>query len=194
METGLMAGLVEIPRVAPVLNTKRLTLRPLEDGDVNDIFSIHSDEEVMRYWSGTPISRLEEARDIIRKNFEWASQGDSISWGVVHTESGRLVGTCTLFKIDRENQHAEVGFILNRQWWRQGVMSEAVTKMVAYAFDQLTMHRLEADVDPENAGSLALLKNLGFREEGFFRERWDVGGEWKDSVMLGLLASEHHRQ
>jgi ribosomal-protein-alanine N-acetyltransferase len=175
------------------MNTARLQLRTLHDGDVNDIFSIYSDQQVMRYWSGKPITRLQQASAVIHRNLEFAAQGNSVVWAVVHTETQKMVGTCTLFKIDKENQHAEVGFILNRQWWRQGLMSEAVNKMVIYGFEQMALHRLEADVDPGNTASLALLKSMGFRKEGYFRERWDIGGEWKDSVMLGLLATDYHR-
>ena len=52
------------------------------------------------------------------------------------------------------------------------------------------LHRVEADVDPENAGSIRLLERLGFRREGLFRERWFTFGSWKDSAMFGLLLSE----
>jgi RimJ/RimL family protein N-acetyltransferase len=185
---------VQVPAETPELRTPRLRLRTLQQSDADDIFSIYSDPQVMRYWSGEPITRLEEASAIISRNLDLAAQGNSVIWAVVHAEAEAMVGTCTLFKIDQQNRHAEVGFILNRQWWRQGLMSEAVNAMVAFGFEQMMLNRLEADVDPDNAASLALLKNIGFRKEGYFRQRWDIAGEWKDSVMLGLLAVEYDRR
>ena len=62
--------------------------------------------------------------------------------------------------------------------------------MIAHAFDTLGLHRLEADTDPRNERCLKLLTRLGFREEGRLRERWHVGGEVQDSVLLGLLREE----
>jgi RimJ/RimL family protein N-acetyltransferase len=54
----------------------------------------------------------------------------------------------------------------------------------------MALHRVEADVDPENGASIRLLERLGFQREGYFRERWFTFGSWKDSAMYGLLASD----
>ncbi len=60
----------------------------------------------------------------------------------------------------------------------------------AYAFRDMGLHRIEADVDPRNERSLKLLERLGFRCEGDLRERFRVAGEIQDSIVLGLLRSE----
>jgi RimJ/RimL family protein N-acetyltransferase len=70
-------------------------------------------------------------------------------------------------------------------------MSEALSAVLNYAFDELDLHRVEADVDPDHAASLALLNKFGFAREGLFRDRWFVHEEWHDSVMLGLLARDY---
>ena len=77
-----------------------------------------------------------------------------------------------------------------RDFWGRGLMSEALAAVLSYAFEDLGMHRIEADVDPDHAASLALLEKFGFIREGILRDRWFVHGEWHDSVMLGLLADE----
>ena len=69
-------------------------------------------------------------------------------------------------------------------------MYQALEAVIDFAFNTLELHRIEADVDTENASSLGLLEKLGFRREGLFRERWFVYDEWQDSVMLGLLKQE----
>ena len=58
-------------------------------------------------------------------------------------------------------------------------------------FSEMRLHRVEADVDPENEASLRLLGRLGFREEGRLAERWFTYGAWRDSVLLGLLARDY---
>ena len=70
-------------------------------------------------------------------------------------------------------------------------MSEAMAPVLSHAFDTLDLHRLEADTDPDNAASLALLEKFGFTREGYLRERWHIQGAWADTVMLGLLARDY---
>lgn len=61
--------------------------------------------------------------------------------------------------------------------------------MLELCFDEFKLHRLEADIDPENEASIGLLKKFGFRQEGLFRERWRLGDEWRDSIMMSLLGA-----
>ena len=66
-------------------------------------------------------------------------------------------------------------------------MREAVGLAIGFAFDDLDLHRIEADVDPRNRGSIRLLEGLGFEKEGHLKERWIVGGEVQDALYYGLL-------
>jgi len=68
-------------------------------------------------------------------------------------------------------------------------MAEALPLLLDHAFSDLSLNRIEADVDPRNHRSLRLLERLGFEREGYQRERHLVGGERQDSVLLGLLSS-----
>ena len=69
-------------------------------------------------------------------------------------------------------------------------MHEALQALLGFAFTDLDLHRLEADIDPRNGASAAALVRLGFREEGLLRERWIVAGEVSDSQLYGLLRRE----
>ena len=89
-----------------------------------------------------------------------------------------------------QNRRAEIGYVLNRKFWRQGLMSEAIRGVINFAFSSMNLHRIEADTDGDNLASLTMLEQLGFQREGYFRERWCVYDEWQDSVMLGLLESD----
>lgn len=111
-------------------------------------------------------------------------------WGIEHREDGRVIGTCTLFHMDEGNKRAEIGYALNRRYWRQGYIHEALSALIDYAFDTLDLHRLEADVDPRNGASIRVLERLGFAREGYLRERWHVGGEVQDALFYGLLRRE----
>ena len=174
----------------PKIPAGRVKLRPLADADVPALFAVFSDEQVMRYWSTPPMRDIAEAQalfDEIRTSF---LQRSLFQWGVARVEDDRVVGTCTLFNLDKRNRRAEIGYALARDCWGQGLMREALGALIDYAFGPLDLTRLEADVDPRNGPSIRIVERLGFVREGLLRERWHVGGEVQDSVILGLLRRE----
>ena len=178
-------------RKIPSLHTARLRMRELRQSDANAVFKLYSDPETVRYWGNDLITEPVEAEELVRTNLEWIASGDCYYWAIEHQASGEVIGTCTVFRIDEKNRRAELGYILNRSFWRQGLMTEAIMAMIEFSFDTLGFHRLEADTDPNNAASNGLLEKFGFKREGFFRERWWVHGKWLDSDMWGLLKSDY---
>ncbi len=174
----------------PQLRAPRLTLRPLGPGDVPDLFEIFSDPEVARYWSSPPFVELAEAEALLADIEESFRERTLFQWGIEREVDGKVVGTVTLWQLDAGNRRGEIGFALGRGAWGQGLMSEALGVFFGFCFGVLGLHRLEADVEPANGRSLRVLERLGFRREGYLRERWFTYGEWQDSVILGLLAGE----
>ena len=128
-----------------------------------------------------------EARALVMRAQRQAAERTALRWSVVRRRDATVVGTCTLFAFDEQNQHAEIGYALGREHWGQGYMHEALVAVVDWAFRDLRLHRIEADVDPRNAPSVRALERLGFVREGLLRERWHVAGEVSDSLLLGLL-------
>ncbi len=173
------------------LTTGRLLLRGITKADSDDLFPMYSDMKTLEYWGQDPVQSPAEAWKAIEENMKWVESGSAILWGIALKESNQLMGTCTIFKINQQNQNGEIGYILNRDHWGKGLMTEAISCVLEHAFNDMKLHRLEADTDPKNFASLALLEKLGFQREGYFRERWFVHGKWHDSVMLGLLRSEY---
>ena len=174
----------------PTLGADRLSLRHLTAADADDIFAIFSDPEVMRYWSAVPMGTIEEATAYIAHIHYSLRRRELFQWGISLTGSGRIIGTCTLLSVSAPHQRAEIGFAMGCDHWGRGLAREAVTTVITFAFDRLSLHRLEADVDPRNDRSLRLLERLGFSREGSLRARYVVGGERQDAVLLGLLRPE----
>jgi RimJ/RimL family protein N-acetyltransferase len=174
----------------PTIPTPRLLLRWLTERDVDALFTVFSHPEVMRFWSSPPLPDTEAARGLLEHIHESFHQQTLFQWGIARREDDLVIGTCTLFHLDRDNRRAEVGFALGREHWGQGYAREALTALLDFAFGEWDLHRLEADADPRNAASIRALERLGFQREGYLRERWHVGGEIQDAVFLGLLQRE----
>ena len=173
--------------------TARLRLRPITHADDDAFLRIFSDPETMRYWSREPLAGPDEARHMVQQEIDWGGSGRCVNWGLATPDDDCLVGKLNLFDFDAANRRAEIGYALDPRLWGRGLMTEALEPVIGWAFGELALHRLEADVDPDNAASLALLARFGFRREGLARERWCVNGEWRDSVLLGLLAADYRR-
>jgi RimJ/RimL family protein N-acetyltransferase len=177
-------------KTLPTINTNRLLLRAITMDDVDDVFAIFSHPEVMRYWSTPPLENKEATIDLVEGIQLGFASGQLMKWGLALPANDRLIGTVTLFQPNFAHRRTEMGYALGRPYWGQGYMKEALRAVVDYAFNSLDFHRIEADVDPRNEASLRTLERLGFKREGYLRERWHVGGETQDAVFYGLLKPE----
>lgn len=158
------------------------------------LFEIFSDPEVMKFWSSEPLPDMGAAHALLAEIDDGRADGSLLQWGIATKEDDRIVGTTTLASWDRTHRRAELGFAVGRGCWGRGFGIEAVRRIVRFAFEELDLHRLEADADPRNEASIRILKKVGFTEEGFLRERYLLGGEPQDAVFLGLLRSEWNQR
>ncbi len=155
-----------------MIRTERLLIRRVQPGDAHDIFEIYSDPEVMRYWDSLPDTDLQTARN--RAN-RFANIPEPLTYFGIEYQ-GKLIGCGGVHARD------EIGYILNRAYWRQGFMREAVTGMMPYLFQTLRINQLTADIDPRNKASEAFLKSLGFQQTGYEKNTYCTNGEWSDSA------------
>ena len=174
----------------PIITTERVVLRWVSENDIDNLFEVFSDPQVMRYWSTPPYTDREAAVKLQREIAASNENNTMIKWGLALRDSDRLIGTATLFNLNLDNGRAELGYALGRAHWGQGYMNEALQALLFHAFEVMQLRRLEADVDPRNTGSIRTLERLGFQREGFLRERWHVNGEIQDALFYGLLRRE----
>jgi len=174
----------------PIITTERVVLRWVSENDIDSLYEIFSDPQVMRYWATPPYTTREAAVELQREIASGNENETMIKWGLALRDSDRLIGTTTLFNLNIDNGRAEIGYALGRAHWGKGYMNEALQALLTHAFEVMQLRRLEADVDPRNAGSIRTLERLGFQREGFLRERWHVAGEIQDALFYGLLRRE----
>jgi ribosomal-protein-alanine N-acetyltransferase len=185
------AGDIRLERALPrrgrppdELVTPRLRLRRARSADLAAMHRVLSDPAAMRYWSTPPHESLEETREWLER---MAASSSEESHDFVIERDGELIGKAGCYRLP------EIGFILRSDHWRQGLAREALAAVIASSFESYSMAALEADVDPRNAASLALLTGLGFHETRRAKRAWRVGEEWCDSVYLRLDRSGWER-
>ncbi len=174
----------------PIITAERVVLRWVSENDIDSLYEIFSDPQVMRYWSTAPYTDREDAVKLQREIATSNENNTMIKWGLALRDSDRLIGTATLFHLNLDNGRAEVGYAMGRAHWGKGYMNEALQGLLYHAFEVMQLRRLEADVDPRNTASIRTLERLGFQKEGYLRERWHVNGEIQDAIFYGLLRRE----
>lgn len=171
----------------PILGTERLTLRPMTMDDAADLFAVFSDPAVVQFWSAEPWTDIAAAEKSIQHALDAYRDASEVRFGVALAQTGQLIGTVNLHHFFGKNRRCEIGYALGSAHWGKGYAMEALTAAVGHAFDTLQLNRIEADIDPRNDASAAVLERLGFRKEGYMPERWFVHGEMADTVNYGLL-------
>lgn len=174
----------------PVLAGERIRLRGFREDDLHDLYAVHSDVEVMRYWSFPAWTELSQARERLANARAGRDAERLLCWAIADRDDDRVIGGVTLFAIDRAQGRAEIGYSLRSDQWGRGLAREALQLALAHAFDTLGLRRVEADIDPRNTRSCGLAERMGFVREGVLRERWLVADALQDSAMYGLLARD----
>lgn len=174
----------------PELSSPRLRLREVRDDDAAALFAIHSDARVMRYWSYPAWTELAQAEQKIADIQRQRRELDMLVWAIADADTDLQIGSSAIFYMDLTQARAEIGYSLHPDWQGRGLASEALQLVLGYAFTELGLRRIEADIDPRNLPSCRLVERFGFVREGLLRERWHVNGEICDSAIYGLLRQD----
>jgi RimJ/RimL family protein N-acetyltransferase len=174
----------------PTLIGPRVCLRWIGLDDLEALFGVFSDRDALRWWRHPPFASTDDASIYLEQIHRGHEHGDLLQWGIERKADGELMGTVLLADVDPVHGHAEMRLLLRSRHWGNGYGREAATVMLEHAFSELGLRRIEAETPPANAHSLKTLEGLGFKREGYLRQRWLVRGETQDSVLLALLAGE----
>ncbi|MDP9299821.1 MAG: GNAT family N-acetyltransferase [Actinomycetota bacterium] len=163
----------------------RPTLRRLTPGDRGSFLeAVSRSRSLHRPWAYPP-----DTPDAFDTYMEVHPSRRTLAVVVDHEEP--LVGVYTVSQIHHGSfRNAYLGYYAFRPHAGDGYMREAMPLVFRYAFGELRLHRLQANVQPGNERSLGLLRATGWREEGYARRYLKVGGRWRDHVLFAILAED----
>jgi len=173
----------------PRLRTERLTLRELTLNDGEDLFAMRSDETVMEHIGRKKATSLQDALDLIERVLTDRQENNGITWGLTLHGDDTLIGTIGYYRLQKEHFRGEIGYMLAKEHWGKGLMSEAIIAAVQYGFDEMNFHSIEAITDPANKKSCIVLERNGFAKEGHIKENFYWDGKFFDSVIYSKLRS-----
>lgn len=167
--------------------TDRVFIRPPRAGDEKAYLAgVRQSRDLHRPW--VPLVASGEA---FRGRLKNARSPRSASFFVFRSDSGALVGVVDLTEIVHGCfQSAYLGYFAFAPYARQGLMREGLTRVVHHAFGSMGLHRLEANIQPGNVASIALVRALGFAKEGYSKRYLKVGRKWEDHERWAILAED----
>lgn len=149
-----------------ILETRRLCLRQFESSDLDQLFALYSDPAIVKYIPDAPRNYQEAQEEL-----EWFRQGHPQHpelglWATLHKETGRFIGRCGLLPWTLDGQfEIEVAYTLAREFWGQGLGTEAAQGILRYGFEQLHLPRLICLIDQDNVASVRVAQNIGMAFE-----------------------------
>jgi RimJ/RimL family protein N-acetyltransferase len=179
----------------PAIQTSRLMFRALTVDDFDAVHEYASDPVVTRYTAFGP-NTLEQTKGFLQLVSGESSQEDRAiyTFGLVHKQTGKLIGSCGLTRSNTNGPQYGFGYVLHKDWWRQGLASEASAALVKFGFGELRAHRLWAHVFVGNTASERVLQKLGFRYEGCALQAFFVRDAWHDLQTFAMLRSEWEKR
>lgn len=150
-----------------------------------------SDPVVTRYTAFGP-NTPEQTTGFLQFVSGESSQTDraNYSFALIHKHTNKLIGSCGLVRSNTSGPQYSFGYVLHKDWWGQGLASEATAALIKFGFDELHAHRLWAHVFLGNTASEKLLQRLGFRYEGCALKAFFVREAWHDVQTFAMLRSE----
>ncbi len=175
----------------PVLKTRRLVLREVTAKDIRWYYKHFNIWEIVDGQECLGPRDMKAARRELKRYFtDNFRQGKGIRWGITIKGSDELIGSAGLYKWTKKTSQVETGYDLNPKYTGKGLMTEAMTGIIQYAFEVMKVNRIEALVSPRNKRSLGLVRRLGFRKEGTLREHDFYNGKFTDDFLFALLKKD----
>jgi [ribosomal protein S5]-alanine N-acetyltransferase len=177
-----------IPEPLATRPGSRVELRDLAYADREAFLEmVRESRDLHRPWTYPP-ERADQFDDLVSRTV----RDDFKCLAAVLVENGDLVGIFTISQIVRGYfQSAYLGYYANARHAGKGLMAEAMALVLDHAFGPLSLHRLEANIQPGNAPSIALARGAGFRLEGYSPRYLLIGGRWRDHERYAITADEH---
>ena len=170
----------------PTLHTHRLLLREIIAEDIHKVFEGLSHPDVIKH-SGVSFTTLDATQEQMDWYANMIKNDTGRCWAICSKNNSIFYGVITLPFWEKQHRKAELGYWLLPPFWKQGIATEAAEKVIEYAFNEMNIHRLKAESEDDNFGSIATLKKLGFLYEGTQRECEIKDGKFINLEIYALL-------
>lgn len=170
----------------PTLETKRLKLVKISPEHAEDMYSYSSDPDVTRYLTWSCHSSVKETERYIKLLQKKYTAGVFNDWGLIHKETGKFIGTCGFTSFDHENNTAEIGYVLSKDYWGQGLAAEAAKCVMEFGFDNFGLSGFCAKCMEGNDASMRVMQKVGMSFENIYKNGMFIKGAYKTIIVYNV--------
>lgn len=181
-------------RGSPELESERLSYRKIAPENAGDMYEYSRLEEVTRYLLWMPHSGPAETQRYIKLLQKKYAEGAFWDFGLTCRENGKFIGTCGVTSYDENDNSLEIGYVLSPDFWGRGLAVEAARTVMAFCFDTFGVRRITAKHLEGNDRSARVMRKLGMRLEGVYRNSLYVKGSYKTVHVYEITHEEFEQQ
>ena len=174
------------------LETERLILRPFTMEDAPAMYrNWGSDPEVTKYLTWPTHENVEVSEKVLADWIPHYAEPDYYQWAIVPKSVGEPMGGISIVQRNDDVQSVHIGYCIGRQWWHQGITSEALRALMRFFFEDVGVNRIDSRHDPRNPHSGAVMAHCGMLREGTMRQADRNNQGICDYTMYSILKSEY---
>jgi len=178
-----------------ILKSKRLILKTLDGNSAAEVLAYYQrNKEFLSQWEPNKKEEyytLDYQIKLLKDQQKKMKNGTLFRLWIYKKSNNQLIGSIAFNNIIRGSfQSCHLGYKLDKDEINQGYMTEAIKTAVDYAFKELKLHRIEANIMPKNKASLKVVEKLGFINEGISKKYLKINGSWEDHIHMVLLIEE----
>lgn len=173
------------------IETERLILRAFTINDVDAVFdNWANDDDICKYMRWTKHKSKEETKKIVSKWIDSYREKSHYRWAIVLKKSDEPMGAIGLFVVNENDLCGDVGYYVSKKYWGQGIMTEALKAVLAFAFDTVGFNRIETCHSVNNPASGRVMQKCGMTFEGLARQKYKSNCGFEDSNMYSILKED----
>ena len=173
------------------LQTERLLLRRFQIEDAEAFYrNVTSDGKVNKFLTWPLHKKVEETKELLTGWVERYENPERYCWAIVLKENDQLIGTIAAPTIKNRTETAEVTYCIGSAWWELGIVTEALSEVIRYLFEEILVNRIEAGYDVNNPASGRVLEKVGMQKEGILRKAGRNNQGLFDLVFCAILKND----
>ena len=176
----------------PTITTDRLILRKLLPSDADDMFEYSQNPIVTQFLLWEPHVNRKFTHSYLKFIQSQYASERFFDWAVTLSDTGKMIGTCGFTMIDTDNDGAELGYVINPDFWGKGYATEALHRVMSFGFGVLGLHRIYVRIMAGNLASEKVAKKCGMRHEATFYSSLLVKGEYRTIKIYAILRDEFY--
>ncbi len=174
----------------PGLETERLILRKFEIPDVHDILEYAKDPDVARYTTWEAHKSIKDSEGFVKWVLDRYQKDEAGEWGIELKETGKIIGSMGFVQLDLINSVGVIGYALGKNYWGKGIITEAVSRLIRFSFEEMNLNRIEAVHIVGNEASGRVMQKVGMVFEGVLRQKMFAKGKFWDVKQYAIVKED----